>query len=395
MSRERAAIVGIHEYKPRRMSEPPTMTGLEQAADLTLLSLEDAGLRLGEVNGLSACGIFETADFLPSTVTEYLGITVDFADRLDLGGASSAAMVGRAALAVEAGMADVIACVVPGNFPPPSDAGLDWRYFGASSYRPGSPQAAFEIPYAHLGQNVPYAFIAQRYAAVHGYDPRALAKLVVQQRINACANPDAIFFGQPLTEEEVLASRMIADPLRMLEIVRPVNGGAAVIVAGETVARRCRHRPVFVAGYGEAVAHKSPQFAADMLDPPLHRAARRAFARAASQPAEMDAAQIYDCYSIAVLLGLEAAGFCARGEGFRFLRHHGLTYDGDFPLNTNGGQLGFGQAAAAGGMTHVVEGARQVMGRADRRQIADCNAIFVSGNGGIMSEQCALVLQGG
>lgn len=394
MPQSQAAIVGVYEYRPQKMSAPVSATCLEQAADLTLLALADAGLALSDVNGISTWGIYESTDFVPSTLTEYLGITVDFADSLDLGGATNAGMVGRSAVAIEAGMADVVVCVVPGNFPPPSDEGLDWRYLGASSYKPGSPQAEFEIPYGHLGQNVPYAFIAQRYASKYGYDGRAMAKLVVEQRLNACSNPDAIFFGQPLTEEDVLASRMIADPLRLLEIVRPVTGGAAVVVASDRIARRCRHRPAFVAGYAEAISHKSAQFAADMLDPPLGRAADRAFAKAGISRDDIDAAQIYDCYTIAVLMALESAGFCEKGSGMKFLKERNLTFAGDFPLNTNGGQLGFGQAGAAGGMTHVVEGARQIMGRADQRQVKECDALFVSGNGGIMSEQCALVLRG-
>jgi acetyl-CoA C-acetyltransferase len=388
-----AAIVGVAEYKPQRFSLPVTRTGLEQAADLMMLALEDAGLTLADVNGLSVSGIWESQSFVPSTATEYLGLSVGYGEALDLGGATSVCMIGRAAIAIEAGLADVVVCVVPGNYPP-STGGIDWNYFGSSSYLPGSPQAEFEIPYGHLGQNIPYAFIAQRYAYQYGYDTSAMAKLVVDQRVNACANPDAIFYGQSLTEADVLESRMIASPLRMLEIVRPVNGGAAVVVASADVAKRCRHRAVRVMGYGEGVAHKSPQFAPDMLEPPLRKAAAQAFAMAGKTHADVDAAQIYDCYSIAVLIGLETAGFCPDGQGQKFFRAHDLTYRGDFPLNTNGGQLGFGQAGGAGGMTHAVEGARQVMGRAQSRQIADCNVTFVSGNGGIMSEQSALVLVG-
>ena len=389
-----AAIVGVHEYKPQRFHLPRTTTGLEDAADLAYRALDDAGLTMADVNGISVSGLFETDMFAPSTLTEYLGITVDFADALDLGGASCAAMAGRAAIAIEAGLCDVVVCVVPGVYPPTTDDGIPWTFLGASSYKPGSPQAEFEIPYAHLGQNVPYAFIAQRYGAQYGYDERAMAKLAASSRYNASVNPDAIFYGQSITIEDVLESRMIASPLHLLEIVRPVTGGAAVVVASEAVARRCRHRPAFVAGYGEAIAHKSPQFAADMLDPPLRRAAARAFARAGVTHDAIDAAQIYDCYTIAVLMALESAGFAERGQGMRFLNEHDTTWSGDFPLNTNGGQLGFGQAGGAGGMTHVVEGARQLMGRAEGRQVSKCDTVFVSGNGGIMSEQCALILRG-
>lgn len=388
-----AAIIGAAEYRARRASEPVVATSLEQAADLVLLALDDAGLTLADLDGLSVRGVYVTQQFIPATLAEYLGVRIGYGDAPDLGGATAAGMVWRAAAAIGAGLASVVVCVYPGNYPPVN--GLDGlRGFGASSYLPGSPQAEFEIPYGHLGQNVPYAFIAQRYGHEHGYDARAMARLVVQQRINACANPDAIFHGQSLTEEDVLASPMIAHPLRMLEIVRPIRGGAAVVVASADIAARARHRPAHIVGFGEAIAHKSPQFAEDMLDPPLRLAAATAFAMAGLTPGDMDGAQIYDCYTIAVLMALEAAGFAGRGEGLDLLRSKNLTYAGDFPLNTNGGQLGFGQAGGAGGMTHVIEGYRQVAGRAGDRQIANCDAMFVSGNGGIMSEQVALVLLG-
>ena len=339
-------------------------------------------------------GVYVAQQFLPSTVAEYLGIRAAFGDAPDLGGATPVGMVWRAAAAIERGVAKTVLCLYPGNYPPAAPGADSWRDFGASSYLPGSPQAEFEIPYGHLGQNAPYAMIAQRYGHSYGYDPRAMARLVVQQRINACANPDAIFHGQSLSEDEVLASPMIADPLHMLEIVRPVRGGAALVISSAEVAQRTRHRPAWITGYGEAMAHKSPQWAADMLDPPLREAAATAFAMAGLAASDMDGAQIYDCYTIAVLMALEAAGFCAKGEGMAFLRSTDLTYAGDFPLNTNGGQLGFGQAGGAGGMTHIVEGYRQVAHRAGTRQIRDCRHMFVSGNGGIMSEQAALILAG-
>jgi acetyl-CoA acetyltransferase len=109
---------------------------------------------------------------------------------------------------------------------------------------------------------------------------------------------------------------------------------------------------------------------------------------------DVDVASIYDCYTITVLMSLEDAGFCAKGEGMLWVTDHDLTYRGDFPLNTAGGQLSFGQAGMAGGMHHVVDGARQIMGRAGDGQVRDCHTAFVTGNGGIMSEQVALLLRG-
>ena len=180
----------------------------------------------------------------------------------------------------------------------------------------------------------------------------------------------------------------------MLEIVMPVAGGAAVIVARDDIAKRCKHRPVSVIGCGEHVQSKSPTYATDMLATPIGPASRKAFAMAGVQPADVHMAQIYDCYTITVLLTLEDAGFCAKGQGMGFVRDHDFTFKGDFPMNTHGGQLSFGQAGSAGGMSQVIEAVQQVQGRGGERQLARHDLAYVSGTGGVMSEQGALILRG-
>jgi acetyl-CoA acetyltransferase len=267
-------------------------------------------------------------------------------------------------------------------------------WHGASSNNYGSPQAEHEIPYGNVGQNAPYAQIAQRYGAQFGYDQAAIAKIAVDQRTNACAHPGAVFHGSPITVDDVLGSAMIADPIHMLETVMRVQGGAGVLVANADLARRARHRPVWLKGFGEHITFKTPTYAADLMTTPIARAAECAFAMAGLSRSDVDIASIYDCYTITVLMTLEDAGFCGKGEGMAWVNEHDLTFRGDFPLNTAGGQLSFGQAGMAGGMHHVVDAARQVMGRADMAQVADCNTAFVSGTGGIMSEQVALLLGG-
>jgi acetyl-CoA acetyltransferase len=267
-------------------------------------------------------------------------------------------------------------------------------WYGASSNKFGSPQAEYEIPYGNVGQNAPYAQIAQRYAALYGYDAAALAKIAVDQRANACAHPDAIFHGKPLVIDDVLTSPMIADPIHMLETVMRVQGGAGVLVANAELAARSRHRPVWIKGFGEHIAFKTPTYADDLMVTPVARSSARAFAMAGLAQSDVDVASIYDCYTITVLMSLEDAGFCPKGEGAAWINGHDLTFRGDFPLNTAGGQLSFGQAGMAGGMHHVVDAARQVMGRSAAAQVADCDVAFVTGTGGIMSEQVALVLGG-
>lgn len=395
-----AAIVGYVELPPERLNKAsPAPFTLEQWALLAAAALEDAGLSAEQVDGIVTSHLGESEIFVPSTVAEYLGVRANFAELVDLGGASAAAMVWRAAAAVELGLCDVVLCALPARYITPT-SGLkpkpltDAVFFGSSSNQFGSPQAEFEIPYGNLGQNGPYGQVAQRYAYEYGYDERAMAKIVVDQRVNANHTDGAIWKDTPLSIEDVLASPVIADPLHMLEIVMPCVGGAAVVVASPEVAARARNRPVWIKGFGEHVPFKTPTYAAELLDTPIRKAADTAFGMAGLTRGQMDMVSIYDCYTITVLLSLEDAGFCEKGKGMSFVSDRDLTFRGDFPLNTAGGQLGFGQAGLAGGMHHVCDATRQIMGRAGAAQVTDCNRAFVSGNGGILSEQTTLILEG-
>ena len=391
-----AAIVGIADYKPERHFSGERRTTLEQWADLAALALQDAGISSRDVDGLVCANIRESEMFVPSTVAEYLGWRVNFAERVDLGGATPIGMVWRAAAAIELGLCEVVVCVTPARPTPslPAHMPRAWSPFGASSNIMGSPQAEFDIPYGILAQNCGYAMIANRYAAEYGYDPRSTAKIAADQRFNAGGHPDAIFGNQPITIDDVLASKMVADPLHVLEIVMPVAGGAAVVVASKEAAKRSRHRPTFITGFGEHLMHKTPTYSPDLLNTPIGPAANQAFAMAGIARSDVDVAQLYDCYSITVLLSIEDSGFCGKGEGMAFVAEHDLTYKGDFPVNTHGGQLSYGQTGLAGGFTQVLEGVRQIRGDAGERQVASCDAAYCSGTGGIMSEQTALLLQG-
>jgi acetyl-CoA acetyltransferase len=398
--RGEAAIVGYVELPPERMNKAaPAPFTLEQWAELSAAALGDAGIAAESVNGIVTSHLGESEIFVPSTVAEYLGVDAKFAELLDLGGASAAGMVWRAAAAIELGLCDVVLCTLPARYitqmseKKPKQL-VDAVFFGSSSNQYGSPQAEFDIPYGNLGQNGPYGQVAQRYGAVYGYDERAMAKIVVDQRVNANHTEGAIWKDTPLTVEDVLASPVIADPLHMLEIVMPCVGGAAVVVANADFAKQARNRPVWIKGFGEHVPFKTPTYAQDLLDTPIRKAADTAFGMTTLQRADMDMVSIYDCYTITVLLSLEDAGFCEKGGGMAFVADHDLTFRGDFPLNTAGGQLGFGQAGLAGGMHHVCDATRQIMGRAGDAQVADCHRAFVSGNGGILSEQTTLILEG-
>jgi acetyl-CoA acetyltransferase len=393
-----AAIVGVADWKPERKYLGPPQFMLEQWAELARVALADAGIEAGEVDGLVTPRVSESSIFVPATVAEYCGFEVNFAEMVDLGGANAVGMVWRAAAAIELGLCEVVVCALPARPTPPdprSDGTLDSRWiYGASSPAYGSPQAEFDIPYGNLAQNAGYSMIAQRYKSVYGYDERAMAKLAVDQRTNACAHKDAVFHGQPISVDDVLESRMIADPLHMLEIVMPVAGGHAVVLASRERAKRTLHRPVSVRGCGERLAIKTPTYARDLLETPVGPAADKAFEMAGVSRDEIDLACVYDCYTITALLTLEDAGFCPKGTGLDFVRDHDLTWSGDFPLNTHGGQLSYGQAGGAGGMSQVNEAVHQIRHEADGRQVRNCETAFVSGTGGVMSEQSALILAG-
>ena len=185
--------------------------------------------------------------------------------------------------------------------------------FGASSNVWGSPQAEFDIPYGNIGQNAGFAMYAQRYHDAFGWDERSRAKIASDQRASACVNPEAVFFGKPLTPDEVLASRVIASPLRMLEIVMPVTGGAAVVVTSLDRARRLPRRPVVITGFGEHLTHKTPTYAPSLDVTPIQQAARSTFAMAGRTP-----------------------GRCRHGSALRLLHHHGAADDRGFGILRQG-----------------------------------------------------------
>ena len=396
MGRRAAAIAGLAEWAPKRVWDRP-MFGLEACAELAADALADAGIDKREVDGLVVGHIPESPMFGPSAAAEYLAVRANFAETVDLGGATACGMIWRAAAAIELGVCETALVLCPMVPPPPPD-GADSRkmsmpiYLGGDVW--GSPQGQFEIPAGLVAATPSFAMVAQRYMDRYGLREETLAKIAVEARVNAQANPKAIFHGKPITLEDVMRSPRICDPLKLLEIVMPCFGGGAVVLTTRERAARARHRPVFVSGFAEHLTHKSITYAPDLLDNPIRVAAERAFAMAGAQRSAVQLVNPYDCYTITVLVTLENAGFCGKGEGGRFVDEHDLTFRGDFPLNTHGGQLGGGQAGLAGGLSHATEAALQLQGRAGERQLRKCDLAYVNGTGGMMAEQVALILEG-
>ncbi len=377
----KAAAVGIGELKP--MKEPGNHTALELMSKVSAEAIADAGLESKDIDGFLVGMPFSDPGMLyPASAAEAFGLNVRMLNVVDIGGASPAGMIWRAAAAIDAGMCNAVLCLV-----------ADLNRVGDQRVPTVSMQREFEAPYGNIGANCGYAMIAQRHMFEYGTTPRQMAKVAVDQRKNALKNPLATFNDRALTIEDVLGSRMIVDPLHLFEIVSPCSGGAAVIMASPEVARRSKHPPVWLLGAGEYSNHASITYAPSITTSPIKYAAEAAFKMAGLKPTDMNFVCPYDCYTITVIVTLEDAGFCKKGQGGPFVMEHDLSYVGDFPCNTHGGQLSFGQPGLAGGMSHVTEGIRQLMGRGGERQVKNARVGYINGNGGIMSEQASLVME--
>ncbi len=378
-----AAIVGLGELPA--MVDSQGMTTLGMASQVTSQALMDAGLEITDIDGvLVAPDTTEASLMWGGLVAEYLGVKPNYVDIVDLGGASAAGMVWRAAAAIKAGMCNTVLCLT-------SDL-WDVERFYRSFIPRLSMEMQFELPYGPMGANSGYALIAQRHMHLYGTTSAQLAKVAVDQRTNACFNPEALYYQKPITIDDVLNSPLIVDPLHLLEIVKPCSGASAVIVTGHERAVDRRVKPVYLLGAGEHATHSSIVYSPDITTSPIKESAQRAFAMAGLTHADMDLVSLYDCYTITVIVSLEDAGFCEKGEGGPFVEQTDLTFKGSLPCNTHGGQLSWGQPGLAGGMSHITEAVRQLRSSCGNRQVEKARLALVNGNGGIMSDQATLVL---
>ncbi|MFK9094210.1 thiolase family protein [Bacillus salipaludis] len=376
------AIAGIGEISPSRYSEGATTLGMIAAA--ARLAVLDSGLEKDAVDGLLVgTQIGETPQHVPATVAEYLGLQPKMANVVDLGGASAAGMLWRAAAAIEFGMCETVLCVL---------ANTREREKSTPRAPNRNPIREFDVPFGASGANTSYALLKQRHMAEYGSTQEQFALIAYWARKNAQLNPDAIFYGKPASVEDVLHSPMVVDPLHLYEIVMPVAGGAAFVVTSPRAARFSKAPPVYLLGAGEKLTHRAVSQAPPLISSPFSYAISAALEQAGVGVQEMDLLSLYDCYTSVVANTLENAGLCSPGKFGDWMKEHSFGHDGDWPLNTHGGQLGFGQADLAGGMSHIIEAVRQLRHQADPRQIRNARLALVTGNGATMSEVTALIL---
>ena len=346
-------------------------------------ALADAGLTYADVDG------FATAGFAPMyavAICEYLGLRPDHIDETNIGGASYEVLVEHAVAAIESGACETV-LVSYGSV----QLSAMGRRLGT-----GAPSAPMVGPAAYdalWGNSLvgSYALAAQRHMYEYGTTSEQLAEIAVTMRSHAAHNPQAQY-RDPLTVDDVVTSRLIADPLHMLDCCVISDGGAACVVTTAERARDLKTTPIQVLGASHALTHATNISAMpDLTVTSAAQSGPRAFARAGLTPADVDVAQIYDSFTITLLLTLEDLGFCAKGEGGALVESGRLRYDGALPTNTDGGGLSSCHPGMRG-MYLIVEAVRQLRGEAGETQVPACEVALVHGTGGMLSTGATMLL---
>ncbi|TWB64364.1 acetyl-CoA acetyltransferase [Nitrospirillum viridazoti] len=332
---------------------------------------------LAEATGFGPADIdgfcFASFSAMPDTavgLVQHLGLSPRWLDHIPTGGASGVMALRRAARAVQCGDADVVACVA-------ADTNrLDSFRHTLATFSRFSQDAVY--PYGFGGPNATFALITDAYMRAYGVTRDDFGKLCVAQRRNARSNPLALQRGE-LTLDDYLRARPISDPVHLFDCVMPCAGAEAFIVTTpEIAARRGLQMARILATIERHNAYPD--------DPVQLRGgwamdADSLWASAGIAPAEVDTLQAYDDYPVIVAMQLEDLGFCAKGGAAEFIRATTFEIGGDLPLNTNGGQLSFGQAGAAGGFQNVTEALRQVLRQPLGAQVPNADIAAISGFG--------------
>lgn len=387
MTTDPIGIVGYAEI-PNRFRTGRSAYDLAGEAFAALL--ERTGVALDEVDGLSVTAALSegTNPFFAAYMCEALGVTPTWLNLSATGGCSGLSAVMRAISAVREGHCRV-AVVLSADAP----STIYRADFGAQRTEFQEPQAAARPPAA-------FGLLMSRYAHQHGLKEDALAKIAMVQRGHAVMNENALpKLRTPLTLEEYKASRVVADPLRLLDSVMFCDGANALLVMSRDEARRRQlDKMLLPTAYAEVTNHNGRDPLADITESGFTALGPRLFKQAGMAPKDVRMFQPYDDFTIAVQLQLEQLGFCPRGQGADFVLDTDLRHSGDLPLNTGGGQISAGQPGLAGGPLNLVEGVRQLFGEGGERQVSDARNALVTGIGVIpygrnWSTSAAMILE--
>lgn len=380
------AICAIHEMKPGRY---PGLGPHDIFHAVLNGALPEWSIRPQDIDGLLTCPGGQTSGATDAYIHERLiaelGIQPGFAETISSGGATFALMVQRASMAIAAGQANTVLCIGAGKFMKPGAGAAEMMARAIS-------EEDFEFPY---GTFVPalYALIAQQFMVERGVTRADLARVAVSARKWALLNPDARMHDQgPITIDDVIHSRPIAEPFHYLDCSVPSDGGGAIIVTRADIAKRLAGRPAYVKGYGESHLSGSISSTRNLTETGAVVSGKQAFRRAGLTPADIDVVELYDAFTAAPLLLLESLGFCERGASGRLVQSGATDPGGSLPMNTNGGLLSFGHTGDASGMSVLIEGARQVMGQAGANQVKQAENVLIHCYGGMMYDHATLIL---
>lgn len=358
------------------------------AADAVRLAAADAGLALTDIDGLLvSSGLKRNVSIMLQRV---LGLRdLRLLTEMNAFGAGAGAMVSYAAAAVQSGMAEAVACVF-------ADAPLKPRVTSGAAYTGRSPKpitgfASYLIASGVTNANARYALATRRHMERYGTTSEQLGAIAVAQRAWAVQNPLAAL-RTPLTLAEHQESRWIVEPLHLLDCCLVSNGGAAVIVTTAERARDLAQPPVPILGWGQGHPGDVNERGSDFgLRTGAAISGPTAMRMAGVTVEDVDLLELYDCYTYTVLVTLEDYGFCAKGEGGKFVEDGRTAPGGQLPVNTGGGQL---SSYYLWGMTPLTEAVIQGRGQAGKRQVTKRDVILVSGNGGVLDHHSTLVLGG-
>ena len=375
-----AAIAGVATFG---CGETPGFTDMELLARSARAAVADAGLKMSDIDGL--CTASASAAMWALPVVEYLGLNPRYIDGTMLGGSSFIAHLLPAMQAIRSGQCSAV-LVCYGSAQRSSTLGR--REIGQAR-RHLDPQP-YEHPYEPMFPVSAYALAASRHMHEFGTTREQMADVAVAARAWARLNPEA-FMRDPLTREDVLASRMVSDPLSVRDCCLVTDGGGAYVLVSAERAKTLPKKPVYVLGNATAVWNRQISSMPDLTVTAASQSGREAFEMAGLAPKDMDVVELYDAFTINTILFLEDLGFCPKGEGGRFVANGALAPGGKLAVNTNGGGLSCTHPGMYG-IFALIEAVRQLRGECGERQVKNARTAVAHGNGGMLSSQATAVL---
>jgi acetyl-CoA C-acetyltransferase len=371
----KAYIVGAYEHPTR---SAPDRSVAQLHADVAKGAILDAGLSWDDIDGYFCSA--DAPGMGPTSMVEYLNLKPRHVDSTDIGGASYIALASHAAQAIAAGKCNVALITLAGR---PRSEGVSTGTTPRVR-NPSQPDYQWEYPSGIANVNG-YAMCAKRHMHEFGTTSEQLAWIKVAASHHAQHNPHAVL-RELVTTKEVLDSPMVADPLRRLDCCLITDGGGALIVARPEIAKSLKRPLVRIKGAGETVKHQAGG-RIDLTYSGGRDSGATAFAEARVKPGDIHYASVYDSFTITVLIQLEDLGFCAPGQGGRFVADGNLISGvGKLPVNTDGGGLCNNHPANRGGMTKMIEAVRQLRGEAHPAvQVANCRLALAHGTGGMLA----------